>query len=92
MNTFEKINAQIGYIVIGLLVIAYFVFNALVFEQGFFELVSDFKSIIHVVFVIFMNLLTSILSIDMGVEKGLGHVDFKKADATNKKNNNLYKQ
>ena len=83
MKGIDKLYNSISYIVLGGFILAYFIFYALSFEKPILDIFTDYKSILHLVFVVVVNVMTVNLAFDKGLEIALNNDEFKKADVRN---------
>lgn len=82
-DNWDKLYQASGYIVIGGLLLAYFIFQAMIFKMPLVEMFNDFKSWIHTLFTIFTQSVTVSVGYDKGLAVALESEEFKKADERN---------
>ena len=82
----DKIDKYINYIILAALVIVYFLLQTIIFEKPILELLTDYKSILHLVFTIFSNVIVISIAHDHGLEKALTNDAFIQSN----KDNNTY--
>lgn len=79
----DKLYNSLNYIILGGIVVAYFLFYTLKYDQTFIEIISGWKSIVHIVLVVFANVITIPISFNKGIDDGLDSKTFKDADIKN---------
>lgn len=82
-DTLEKIYNAIGYIIMGGLLFAYFIFQSSTFEKPILQLIQSYENIIHVLFTTFANVLVVSIGFDSGLDKALSNEKFLLADKNN---------
>ena len=85
----DTIYKHFSWIIIVLSLIAYFFYQTIKFEGTIETLISDYNTWVHLVFVIFLNLLVVSASLDKGTREGLSSPEFELA---NEMNNILIKE
>ena len=75
-DTLEKIYNAIGYIIMGGLLFAYFIFQSSTFEKPILQLIQSYENIIHVLFTTFANVLVVSIGFDSGLDKALSNEKF----------------
>ena len=82
----DKVDKYINYIILAALVIVYFLLQTIIFDKPILELLTDYKSILHLVFTIFSNVIVISIAHDHGLEKALTNDEFIQSN----KDNNTY--
>lgn len=79
----DSIYNASGYIVLGGLLLAYFIFQAMIFNMPIIDLIQDFKSWMHTLFTIFTQSVAVGVGFDKGLTIALESKEFKLADEKN---------
>ena len=65
----DKVDKYINYIILAALVIVYFLLQTIIFEKPILELLTDYKSILHLVFTTFSNVIVIFIATRPSLEK-----------------------
>lgn len=83
-NTLDKLYKGIGWLIIGISLLAYFFAQILVLNGDIISTITSFEGILHMLFVVFLNIMVVGLANDKGTIDGLESQEFQKAEELNK--------
>lgn len=83
MSKLDKLYDSMNYLILTGFIVAYFVFQALEFEKPILDLLQDYRSIVHLIFVVVANVIAASIASDHGLDYSLTNVDFINADKLN---------
>lgn len=83
-NALDKLYKGIGWLIIGISLLAYFFAQVLVINGDIISTITSFEGILHMFFVVFMNVMVVGLANDKGTIDGLESQEFEKAEELNK--------
>lgn len=82
-NLIDNIYKHFSWIIITLSLVGYFFYQTMKFEGGIETSIKDVNSWVHLIFVIFLNVMVVSASIEKGTREGLSSPEFELANETN---------
>lgn len=86
----DGLYKHFSWLIIVLSMLGYLAYQTMIFDGDLMTTLTDIQSLIHLLFVIFLNIVVVGGANDKGVQEGLLSVEFEKADELNNKLIKLY--